>query len=162
MCLVLTKQHTFCYRKLLFVFANKTDLFLTTQMYGTTPSSITAVAEPGSTSASRITSPRRSTGEQDGRLCCPLVSVNYYSCSLTILMQAAEQLKDAQVRIIPKGKGLKANSNFLPQGCVPQMPNFPRAPPLIPILRCLFGLPSIAPGLKSVISLVVAGTRGGL
>lgn len=61
----------------------------------------------------------------------------------------------------PQGKGLGTNSNFLPLGGMPQMPNFPGAPPSVPILSCLFGLPSIAPGFKPVISLVNPGVGVG-
>lgn len=41
------------------------------------------------------------------------------------------------------------------------MPNFPGAPPSAPILSCLFGLSSVAPGFKPVISLVDRGVGVG-
>lgn len=65
------------------------------------------------------------------------------------------------IRIFPQGKGLGANSNFPPLGGMPQMPNFPGAPPSAPILSCLFGLPSIATGFKPVTSLVDPGVGVG-
>jgi hypothetical protein len=68
-------------------------------------------------------------------------------------MQAAKQLKKNQ------GKGLSTNSNFLPLGVMPQIPDFSGASPSAPIFSHCFGLHLTAPGL---IALVESGARGGI